>query len=117
MNACDLSSSGLTRGSSVLKTWMPDQVGHDSFAVVGRAYLSVIPAKADIHFSVVPAKADIHVSVIPAKADIHVSVIPAHAGIHACKPWMPDQVGHDSFEAVGHDRFEVVGHDSLGGCA
>ncbi len=103
MNACDLSSSGLTRGSSVLKTWMPDQVGHDSFAVVGRAYLSVIPAKADIH----------------------VSVIPAHAGIHACKPWMPDQVGHDSveavghdrFEVVGHDRFEVVGHDSLGGCA
>ena len=122
MNACDLSSSGLTRGSSVLKTWMPDQVGHDSFAVVGRAYLSVIPAKAGIH-----------VSVVPEKADIHVSVIPAHAGIHARKPWMPDQVGHDSFEVVahdsfdvvghdsfdvvGHDSFDVVGHDSLGGCA
>ena len=81
MNACDLSSSGLTRGSSVLKTWMPDQVGHDSSEEVGRAYLSVIPAQAGIH----------------------VSVIPAHAGIHACKPWMPDQVGHDSSEEVGFD--------------
>jgi hypothetical protein len=74
MNAWDLSSSGLTRGSSLLKTWMPDLVGHDSFQVVGRAYLSVIPAKAGIH----------------------VSVMPAHAGIHAFKKWMPDQVGHDS---------------------
>jgi len=74
MNAWDLSSSGLTRESSLLKTWMPDQVGHDSFQVVGRAYLSVIPAKAGIH----------------------VSVMPAHAGIHAFKKWMPDQVGHDS---------------------
>ena len=74
MNAWDLSSSGLTRGSSVLNTWMPDQVGHDSFQVVGRACLSVIPAKAGIH----------------------VSVMPAHAGIHAFKKWMPDQVGHDS---------------------
>ncbi len=74
MNAWDLSSSGLIRGSSVLKRWMPDQVGHDSFQVVGRAYLSVIPAKAGIHVSVMPAK----------------------AGIHAFKKWMPDQVGHDS---------------------
>jgi hypothetical protein len=53
---------------------MPDQVGLDSFLVVGLAYLSVIPAKAGIH----------------------VSVMPAHAGIHAFKKWMPDQVGHDS---------------------
>jgi hypothetical protein len=74
MNAWDLSSSGLIRGSSLLKTWIPDQVGHDSFQVVGRAYLSVIPAKAGIHVSVMPAK----------------------AGIHAFKKWMPDQVGHDS---------------------
>ncbi len=106
MNACDLSSSGLTRGSSILKTWIPDQVGHDSFQVVGRTY-----------FSVVTAHAGIHVSVIPAHAGIHVSVIPAHAGIHACKTWMPDQVGHDSFEEVGHDSFEEVGHDSLWGGA
>ena len=28
-------------------------------------------------------------------------------------PWMPDQVGHDSFEVVGHDSFEVVGDDSF----
>ena len=83
MNARDLSSSGLTRGSSVLKTWMPDQVGHDSFQVVGRAYLSVIPAKAGIH----------------------VSVMPEHAGVHVFKTWMPDQVGHDSFEVIGHDGF------------
>jgi hypothetical protein len=41
MNAWDLSSSGLTRGSSLLKTWMPDQVGHDN--------LFVIPAHAGIH--------------------------------------------------------------------
>jgi hypothetical protein len=41
MNAWNLSSSGLTRGSSLLKTWMPDQVGHDE--------LSVIPAQAGIH--------------------------------------------------------------------
>ncbi len=49
MNACDLSSSGLTRGSSVLKTWMPDQVGHDSFEVFELVDLYVIPAKAGIH--------------------------------------------------------------------
>jgi hypothetical protein len=35
MNAWDFSSSGLTRGSSVLKTWMLDQVGHDRFQEVG----------------------------------------------------------------------------------
>ena len=63
--------------------WMPDQVGHDSFQVVGRAYLSVIPAKAGIH----------------------VSVMPEYAGVHVFKTWMPDQVGHDSFEVIGHDGF------------
>jgi hypothetical protein len=73
MNTWDLSSSGLTRGSSLLKTWIPDQVGHDEL------------------------------SVIPAQVGIHVFVIPAHAGIHAFKTWMPDQVGHDSFDEVGHD--------------
>jgi hypothetical protein len=73
MNAWDLSSSGLIRVSSLLKTWMPDQVGHDNLFV------------------------------IPAQAGIHVFVIPAHAGIHAFKKWMPDQVGHDSFDEVGHD--------------
>jgi hypothetical protein len=52
---------------------MPDQVGHDNLLV------------------------------IPAQVGIHVFVIPAHAGIHAFKTWMPDQVGHDSFEEVGHD--------------
>ena len=41
MNTRYLSSLGLTRGSSVLKTWIPDQVGHDSFVV--------IPAFAGIH--------------------------------------------------------------------
>ena len=42
MNACDLSSSGLTRGSSVLKTWMPDQVEHDSFEVVAHDSFDVV---------------------------------------------------------------------------
>ncbi len=79
-----------------MKAWMPDQVGHDSFQVVGRAHLSVIPAKAGID-----------VAVIPAQACIHVSVIPAHAGIHAFKTWMPDQVGHDSLVVVGHDIHRV----------
>jgi hypothetical protein len=35
MNTQYLSSSGLTRGFRVMKTWMPDQVGHDRFVVVG----------------------------------------------------------------------------------
>jgi hypothetical protein len=63
-----------------MKAWMPDQVGHDSFQVVGRAHLSVIPAQAGIH----------------------VSVMPAYAGIHAFKTWMPDHVGHDSSDVVGY---------------
>ena len=78
MNAWDLSSSGLTRGSSVLKTWMLDPVGHDSFQVVGRAYLSVIPAKAGIHTSK-PWMPD------PVGHDRF------------------QQVGHDRFQEVGHD--------------
>jgi len=49
MNAWNLSSSALTREPSFLKTWMPDQVGHDSLLVAGHDNLSVIPAQAGIH--------------------------------------------------------------------
>ena len=49
MNTRLSSSLGLTRGASVQKTWMPDQVGHDSFEEVGHEDLSVIPAQAGIH--------------------------------------------------------------------
>jgi hypothetical protein len=42
MNAWNLSASGLTQGSSVLKTWMPDQVGHDRFQLVGHDSSDVV---------------------------------------------------------------------------
>jgi hypothetical protein len=28
--------------------------------------------------------------------------------LHTPTPWMPDQVGHDSFEVVGYDSFLVI---------
>ena len=101
MNTQYLSSSGLTRGSSLLHAWMPDQVGHDIFQVLGHDSFETVGHDT---FQVVGRA---YLPVIPAKAGIHVSVIPAHAGIHAFKTWMPDQVGHDRFVVVGHDIHRV----------
>ena len=108
MNAWNLSSSGLTRESSFLKSWMPDQVGHGSLLVAGHVDLFVIPAHAGIHGcrTWMPDQVG-HDSLLVAGHD-DLSVIPAQAGIHACITWMPDQVGHDSLLDAGHDSLVVT---------
>jgi hypothetical protein len=68
-----------------MKTWMPDQVGHDR-------------------------SKELRYDTTEELGHDNLSVIPAQAGTHACKTWMPDQVGHDSYEKIGHYSSEVVGH-------
>jgi hypothetical protein len=100
MNTRLLSSLGLTRGSIVMKTWMPDQVGHDRSKEVRYDMTEELGCDRP---------KEVGYGATEELGHDNLSVIPAQAGTHACKTWMPDQVGHDSFEEVGHD--------SLWGCA
>jgi hypothetical protein len=42
-----------------------------------------------------------------------VSSLGLSRGSCVMKTWMPDQVGHDSFQVVGHDSCQVVGRAHL----